>query len=68
MTTLSSEEQEIADTFEFFFVHPIMIALPYCSDGLLQAKDGKRLFDDCEMLVNDGEMSIRSYSHFTIID
>ena len=45
------------------------------NDGLLQANDGKMLVNDGEMLVKDGkmlgnddEMSIWSYTYFTIID
>ena len=40
----------------------------WANDFLLQANASKMLFDDGEMLVNDGEMSIWSYTHFTIID
>ena len=32
------------------------------------ANDGKMLVKDSQMLVNDGEMSVWSYTNFTIID
>ena len=36
-------------------------------DGLLQDNASKMLINDDEMLVNYGEMSVWSYTHFTII-
>ena len=45
------------------------------NNDLLQANDGKTIINDGEMLVNeaeilvnDGEMSLWSYTHFTIND
>ena len=47
----------------------------WANDGVLQANATKMLVNDCEMLVNDGEilvndveMSIWSYTHFTLIN
>jgi len=47
----------------------------WANDGLPQANASKMLVNDGEMLVNDGEilgidneMSIWSYTHFTIIN
>ena len=40
----------------------------WANDGLLQANASKMHNADGEMVFNDGEKGIFSYTHFTIID